>query len=168
MNHIEDAKATLLFVGYSAQYTLARYIMDGAKEVKIFGEPYAVKCKIEKLDSFSAHADKAGLENYLSFSSPHDLKKLFLVHGEKESAEEFLQTAKGKGYQYACIPELDEEYSFEFEKIKYYDQKTGREVEKYDVVRHDVKKSATSDQNLTAQKKEEREGATHIRYGRRV
>jgi metallo-beta-lactamase family protein len=140
MNHIEDPQATILFVGYAAQYTLARYIMDGAKEVKIFGESFRVKCKVEKLDSFSAHADKTGLENYLSFSSPHDLKKLFLVHGEHEAAQEFLQTAKSKGYQYTCVPELEEEHSFDFKKIKYYDSKIKRDVEKYEIIRREVKK----------------------------
>ena len=131
-NHVEDPRTTLLFVGYAAQYTLARYIMDGVKDIKIYGEPYKVKCKMQILDSFSAHADKAGLAEYLSFSSPHDIKKLFLVHGEKGASEEFLELAKEKGYKNSCVPELDEEYSFSLQINKY----SG----KYEVVGRDIKK----------------------------
>jgi len=141
MNHIGDHSATLLFVGYAAQYTLSRYIMDGASDVKIYGEPFKVRCKVEKLDSLSAHADKAGLEEYLSFSPAHHLKHLFLVHGEKAAAEEFMQTAREKGYQHVSVPELDEEYLFEFRKKRYYDQKINKEVERYEVVKREVKKS---------------------------
>jgi predicted metal-dependent RNase len=84
------------------------------------------------LDSFSAHADKAGLEEYLSFSSPHDIKKLFLVHGEKGAAEEFLELARDKGYKNSCVPELDEEYYFYLQKNEY----SG----KYEVMGRDIKK----------------------------
>ena len=148
----------MLFVGYPADYTLARYISDGSKEVKIFGEPFNVKCKVEKLDSFSAHADKAGLENYLSYSTTHDLKKLFLVHGEKESAREFMNTAKEKGYKNACVPELDEEYIFDLEINKYSN--------KYEIVGREVKKSehVFTDEST---KDDKEENARHMRYGRR-
>ena len=131
IDHVSDQRTTILFVGYGAQNTLARQITDGAKEIKIYGETYEVNCKVEKTDSFSAHADRPGLENYLSFSSPRDMKKLFLVHGEKSAAEDFLDFAKEKGYKNACIPLLDEEYSFDLEINKY----SG----KYEVVGRDVK-----------------------------
>jgi len=165
MNHIEDTNATLLFVGYAAEYTLARYIMDGAKDVKIFGEPFKVKCKVEKLDSFSAHADKAGLENYLSLSPAHDMKKLFLIHGEKEAAKEFQNTAKQKGYQNISIPELDEEYLFEFKKIKYFDTKLQKEVEKYEIIKQSVQKHEPKFEEENRHNQRD-EGARHIRYGR--
>jgi metallo-beta-lactamase family protein len=157
-NHIEDPKATILFVGYSAENTLARYISDGAKDVKIFGEPFSVKCKIEKLDSFSAHADKSGLEKYLSFSTPRELKKLFLVHGEVASAGEFLETAKEKGYKNVCVPSLDEEYSFDLEINKYSN--------KYEVTNREVKKIECVSATETSSN-ERTESARSIRYGRR-
>ena len=131
-NYVEDPKTTLLFVGYAAQHTLARYIMDGAKDIKIYGEAYKVKCKVQSLDSFSAHADKSGLENYLSLSPSRGMKKLFLVHGEQGAAEEFLELAREKGYKNSCIPELDEEYSFDLEINKYSGkyEAVGRSVNK--------------------------------------
>lgn len=166
MNHIEDSDTTLLFVGYAAEYTLARYIMDGAKEVKIFGEPFKVKCKVEVLDSFSAHADEDGLKHYLSFSSPHNLKKLFLIHGETKAAHDFQNTAKKMGYQNACVPELDEEYLFEFRTIKYFDTKQQKEVEKYEIANQEIKKPEPKTE-AENHKHQHEEGARHIRYGRR-
>jgi len=166
-NHIEDTRTTLLFVGYPAQNTLARYISDGAKEVKIFGEPFNVRCKVQKLDSFSAHADKSGLEKYLSFSPAHNLKKLFLVHGESESAHEFCDAAKQKGYQNACVPSLDEEYSFELETKKYFDSDIKEYVEKYEVVGREIKKPQNTSANENSYVEHE-ESARHIRYGRRI
>jgi metallo-beta-lactamase family protein len=159
MYNIEDPQTTLLFVGYAAEFTLSRYIMDGAKEVKIFGEPFKVKCKVEKLDSFSAHADKAGLEEYISFSSPQHLKALFLVHGEKDAARDFAQTAKQKGYQYSYVPELDEEYIFDLTKIDYFDEKTKEYVQKYDVISRKTNKGES--------KPSKEEKPEEIRYGRR-
>jgi metallo-beta-lactamase family protein len=153
-NHIEDKRTTLLFVGYPAENTLARYIYDGVKD----GEPFTVKCKVEKLYLFSAHADKSGLENYLSFSSARDLKKLFLVHGEKASAEEFLLTAKQKGYQNVCVPSLDEEYSFDLEINQY----SG----KYEVVKREVRTPEHSSTNKHFSKEHE-ETARVMKYGRR-
>ncbi|MDR0304243.1 MAG: MBL fold metallo-hydrolase [Chitinispirillales bacterium] len=166
MNHIEDTRATLLFVGYPAENTLARYISDGAKEVKIFGEPFNVRCKVQKLDSFSAHADKSGLEKYLSFSSPHNLKKLFLVHGESQSAQEFLCSAKQSGYQNVCVPSLDEEYSFDLETNKYFDSEIKEYVEKYEITNREIKKPEhiSKDENSSF---EHEESARHIKFGRK-
>lgn len=166
MNHIEDKDATLLFVGYAAEHTLARYIMDGTKDVKIFGTPFTVKCNIEVLDSFSAHADEAGLKNYLSFSSPHNLKKLFLIHGEKEAALNFQNIAKQMGYQNICVPELDEEHFFEFRTVKYFDSKLKKEVEKYEIANQEVKKAEPKSNSENHAHKHE-ESSIHINYGRR-
>jgi metallo-beta-lactamase family protein len=86
INNIENKNNLILFAGYAAKETLARKIMDGAEEVNILGSPYKVKAGIKKMDYFSAHADQTGLLNYLSFSSPAKLKKIFLVHGEEDQA----------------------------------------------------------------------------------
>jgi metallo-beta-lactamase family protein len=165
-NHIEDPNATLLFVGYSAEHTLARYIMDGASEVKIFGEPYKVKCKIEKLDSFSAHADCSGLGKYLSLSTPHELKRLFLVHGEKEASENFKEYAESKDYQHVCVPKLDELFSFNAEKITYFDTRLARDSEKYEIRQDYVISPSCKPRNTTHVKRQE-ENKENIRYGRR-
>lgn len=85
-NGIGDPKNTVLFVGYCAENTLGRKIRDGETEVPILGERYQVRAHIEKIDSFSGHADHSELLDY--FSRITGSKELvFLVHGEPDSSE---------------------------------------------------------------------------------
>lgn len=76
--------STILFVGYQAVGTLGRKIVDGAKNVKLFGEEIGVNARIEYIEAFSGHADKTGLLNFVrSFSKKPT--QIYLVHGEEES-----------------------------------------------------------------------------------
>jgi len=109
-NAIGDRKTTLLFVGYAAEHTLARKIMDGDRKVKIFGIPYEVKCDIKVIDAFSAHADRHELLHYLNTNSPEKLKHIFLVHGEIDQMESFRNALRSKGYHNVHIPEEGEMY----------------------------------------------------------
>jgi len=88
-NNIGNSKNLVLFVGYAAQHTLARRLMDGEPVVKIFGEPHKVRCQIEKIDDFSAHADRGELLAYVEKFDRRRLKKFFLVHGEEDQALPF-------------------------------------------------------------------------------
>lgn len=103
-NNIGDSKSVILFVGYAAQNTLARRIMDGNREVKIFGEPFQVKAKVHTMDAFSGHADRDELLDYVSYTSPDQLKKIFLVHGEVEQSSPFREALLAKGYEDVRIP----------------------------------------------------------------
>ncbi len=80
--------STILFVGYQAEGTLGRRILDGAKSVKIFGEEISVNARIEKIEGFSGHADKDGLMNWVS-SFTKKPRNIFIVHGEEEVMYEF-------------------------------------------------------------------------------
>lgn len=85
VNNISRPESTVLFVGYQARGTLGRQIVDGKKDVRIHGQTHPVRARISQIDGFSAHADRAGLLQWLdSLSAPP--KRLFLVHGEKEAA----------------------------------------------------------------------------------
>ena len=75
--------STILFVGYQAQGTLGRKIVDGAKMVKIFGEEIGVNANVKYIEAFSGHADKAGLLNFVNHFEKRP-KQIFLVHGDEE------------------------------------------------------------------------------------
>jgi metallo-beta-lactamase family protein len=100
--------ATIIFVGYQAVGTLGRSILDGAKSVKIFGERILVKAKIQRIEGFSGHADKAGL---LKWIEEFDVKpkKVFIAHGEEQVAMGFGQELKEMGYNIE-VPSLGEVY----------------------------------------------------------
>jgi metallo-beta-lactamase family protein len=109
VNNISNAKSTILFVGYQARGTLGRLIVDGRQEVRIHGKTYKVRARISRIEGFSAHADHSGLLKWLDgLSAPP--KNIFLVHGEKDSAENLKSDiVKIKGWK-VDIPVYKEEY----------------------------------------------------------
>ncbi|MHC4628326.1 MAG: MBL fold metallo-hydrolase RNA specificity domain-containing protein, partial [Planctomycetota bacterium] len=85
VNNISDPRNTIMFVGYQAVGTLGRRIVDGEKEVRILGQKYRVKARVVRINGFSAHADKEELLAWLrGLKKPP--RKVFVVHGESESA----------------------------------------------------------------------------------
>jgi metallo-beta-lactamase family protein len=78
--------SSIVFVGYAAVGTLARRIIDGAKQVTIFGENIPVKARIYTINGFSAHADEAELVTWQKQTSA---KRTFLVHGEEDIMRQF-------------------------------------------------------------------------------
>lgn len=89
-HNITRPESTILFVGYQAQGTLGRKIVDGNAEVRILGSMYPVRARIAQIDGFSGHADRGGLCAWLeSFASPP--RQLFLVHGEEQGSLELAE-----------------------------------------------------------------------------
>lgn len=81
-------ESSILFVGYQAGNTLGRALLDGAQEVKIFGEPIAVKAEICQLPGISGHADREGLLDWIG-GLKEKPKKVFVVHGEDSVCDSF-------------------------------------------------------------------------------
>lgn len=81
-------QCSILLVGYQAEGSLGRRLLEGAKKVKILGEEISVKAKIYNLDGFSAHGDKEYLLQWLSCYNTKPAN-VFLVHGEGDATEEF-------------------------------------------------------------------------------
>ncbi len=94
---IWDPKNTVLFVGYQAEGTLGRYLLEGKKEVRMMGDTFTVKAKIDRINAFSAHADRDELLKWLDafIEKP---KRVHLIHGEKKVMETFADTLNDKGY----------------------------------------------------------------------
>ena len=82
---------TVLFVGYQAEGTLGRRILDGAESVKIYGDEIAVNARIESLNGISGHADKEGLLRWIDQMEKKP-SMVFVNHGEDTAASEFAQT----------------------------------------------------------------------------
>ena len=83
--NISRPESTLLFVGYQGRGTLGRQILDGKPIVRIHGRQWKVQARVEQIDGFSGHADRAGLLRWLGyFQKPP--RHLFLTHGEHDEA----------------------------------------------------------------------------------
>ena len=80
--------STILFVGYQVPGTLGNALLNGAKEVKLFGETIEVQAKIENLPGISGHADGNQLTKWVSMFDPKP-KRVFIVHGEDKVTEQF-------------------------------------------------------------------------------
>ena len=85
-------QASVIFVGYAAQGTLARKIIDGAKPVEIFGETIAVRAEVHTINGFSAHADQAEL---LAWHAQTHAERTILVHGEADAMRAFADKLGG-------------------------------------------------------------------------
>lgn len=83
-------ECTVLFVGYQAEGTLGRTILDGAESVKLFGEDISVRARIDKLPGLSGHADRDGLSEWISGFEMKP-KKVFVVHGDDTACISFTE-----------------------------------------------------------------------------
>jgi metallo-beta-lactamase family protein len=100
--------STILFVGFQAQGTLGRAILDGARRVRISGRDAVVRAAIRRIDSYSAHADRTELIDWIKARQPIR-GSLFLTHGEP-TATGALREAFGKKLASVIVPEIGEEY----------------------------------------------------------
>jgi metallo-beta-lactamase family protein len=107
-NNIENPKNTILVVGFMAKDTLGRKIVERKERVKIFGEEYKLKAKVEILDVFSAHADRNELLEYVN-QTKNSLKGVFVVHGEEEQSQALADGIKELGIQNVIVPDLGQE-----------------------------------------------------------
>jgi metallo-beta-lactamase family protein len=103
--YLSDPNSTVLFIGYQAQGSLGRRVMEGAKTVHIFGEPIAVHCKVRVITSYSAHADKPKLLEWLGHLKPQ-LKQLFVIHSEQPTAEAFAKTTQAELGVASLVPKV--------------------------------------------------------------
>ena len=95
-NNLEDPRNSIAVVGYMAENTLGRKIVDGEKpfQVKIFDQMYDVNAEIVILESFSAHADRDDLDRFIK--NINGLKKVMLVHGETDQSEIMAERVKAE------------------------------------------------------------------------
>ena len=102
-------ECTILFVGYQAVSTLGRSLLEGATNVKLFGESIEVQAEICQLTGLSGHADREGLLKWVNSFEPKP-KRVFVIHGEDEVENIFTQTLTEQGFT-ACAPYNGEQWA---------------------------------------------------------
>ena len=102
-NNVEDEANTVVIVGFMAQNTLGRRIVERREELKIYGRMYRLLCRVEILNGFSAHADRDELTRALAPLAPK-LKGAFCVHGEGPQPEAMKQIFHDSGCSEVHIP----------------------------------------------------------------
>ena len=107
--YIGLSETTLIIIGYQAEGTRGRKLLEGAKEIKIRGKYYPVLANILEIESLSAHGDQKDLLNWLS-ALENKPTKVFLVHGENAALDE-LRIKINEKYGFDCkIPLMGQEF----------------------------------------------------------
>jgi metallo-beta-lactamase family protein len=107
-NNLPNSNSTILFVGFQAKGTLGRTIVEGARRVRISGRDIAVRARIRRLDSYSAHADQGELMEWIEARKPIN-GSLFLTHGEDAATQALRAKVEGRDVS-VIIPEIGEVY----------------------------------------------------------
>lgn len=104
-NNIQNPDNIVLIVGYTAEHTLGRKLVNKETPLSIFGDEYELKAEVIVLNSFSGHADADELFGYCSMLDKERIRNFFLVHGEYEQQDIFKNRLSEAGFQNIAIPE---------------------------------------------------------------
>jgi metallo-beta-lactamase family protein len=108
-NNVSDMRSTILIVGYMAENTLGRRIMDKESDLKIFGEIHKLRAEVVVAGSFSADADRDELLEYIKESRKGGrLKSIYLVHGEEAASLELALSIKDLDFRNVFVPKPGE------------------------------------------------------------
>lgn len=108
-NSIDQKQNTVLIVGYCAMGTPGQKLRDGTDEIRLFGDMKPVLADVEVMDSFSAHADRGEIIEFLS-NQKKNVKKIFLVHGEIKRQTPFRELLMKNDFPNVEIPALGDEF----------------------------------------------------------
>jgi metallo-beta-lactamase family protein len=108
-NNIENSRNSILLTGYCEPRSIGGRLMNGDKEIKIFGVVHEVHAEIGAIRSMSAHGDYEDLSQFLACQDPKQVKTLFIVHGEYDVQQQFQQRLYKKGFADITIPEMHSE-----------------------------------------------------------
>ena len=109
---LPDENATVVVVGYQAAGTTGRRVSDGEKQVKILGQWVPVRCKLEKIGGFSAHADWKEVVRWLE-GMPAAPKKVFITHGEPDAAKAMAMRISERFGWPIGVPQYGERFELE-------------------------------------------------------
>ncbi len=112
-NNIGKNENTILIVGYCEPNSLGGRLMNGSKEVRIFGEYFKVEAEIGTMRSMSAHGDYDDLCQFLACQNPAWVNALFVVHGEEEVQLDFAKRLQKKGFKEVNVPKMHETFKLD-------------------------------------------------------
>jgi metallo-beta-lactamase family protein len=111
-NNIEDARNTIVIVGWQAPHTLGRRLVEKQPRVRIFGEEYVRHAEVHVLNGFSAHADRRELLDWFDQVQSPTLERIFVVHGEAESSMALAEAFEQRQVPHVLVPEPGQEVEF--------------------------------------------------------
>ncbi len=116
-HHLWNPKATVLIVGFQAEGTLGRLLLDGKKKVTIQGKPIQVHARIRQIETYSGHADRVELKEWLLDRKPI-ARGVFLVHGEENQALALRESLVDVGFdkESIVVPAIDDEVKLPMHK----------------------------------------------------
>ena len=103
-------ESSVVFVGYQAEGSLGRRLVDGIKKVRIFGEEITVNARIEMIEGFSGHADRDGLLGWME-KFKRKPQKVFVIHGEEPAMSEFAELINTKLEIETIIPDRGDSFN---------------------------------------------------------
>lgn len=124
-HNLWQGRNSILFVGYQAEGTLGRLLLDGVKKVKILGEEIKVEAQIYDLEGFSGHADQKVLLKWVENFKVKP-RKVFVVHGEEEAVEAFSRLVKEKFAIETVTPNIGDGYKI---RGKFTQSESGKVLE---------------------------------------
>ena len=111
-NAVENKRNTILIVGFQAEHTLGRRIVERNEYINIYGERHKLKAEVVVMNGFSSHADARELKAHT-----HPLagrcKKVFLVHGEIDQSSVLADTLRAAGHREVHVPAMNETHTFD-------------------------------------------------------
>jgi len=110
---VADEKNTILIIGYQAEHTLGHRLVHKAGTVKIYGETYPVRARVEVMNAFSAHADRDGLLRHVNERIEGKPRQTFVVHGDEDQALAFAGHLRAAGLKSVAVPERGETFEIE-------------------------------------------------------
>jgi len=109
-NNVEDRRNTVLIVGFMAENTLGRRIVEKEPVIRIFGEEHPLRAEVVKMNGFSAHADRNELLAYYQGIEKEKLRRVFVVHGEPDQSESLAEAIRQQGVPEVHVPDRGNEF----------------------------------------------------------
>ena len=116
-HNLWNPKNSLVFVGYQAEGTLGRILLDGVKRVKLLGEEIDVQLEIYDLEGFSGHADQKTLINWIDRFKTKP-KKIFIVQGEEEQSNTLSNLIEDKFNIETIVPNMEDKFNISKDEIE--------------------------------------------------